>query len=335
VTRDGVTTTATYDAANQLTGAGGVTYDYDRAGNQTRAGDLAFTYDARGKATRAYRAGEAQTSPLDVRLGYDGRGRRTSRAQGSRYDYWYDATGLTREIEDAGSAQQGYKDASYRYDPYGSPLGAAPTPYNPFRYTGAYFDTSTDLYQMGARYYDEDTGRFTQQDPLLSTVFTRNRYAYTQGNPVNYVDPSGLDAVGMCYGGYAGWGVFGSAQICAGFDTSGNVGISETAGVGGSTPTVGAGPSSMYSNVNQWSDQEGWAASAGVGAGPVSADAWASTSPDGSYRTWGYSVGGRVNVPNVHAQATYTETQSFNVVNAVRSVTDTVTDTVTDWLGSW
>ncbi|MDP9382987.1 MAG: hypothetical protein M3Q29_23190 [Chloroflexota bacterium] len=38
--------------------------------------------------------------------------------------------------------------------------------YNPFRYTGTYLDGATGMYQMGARYYQPNTGRFTQLDPL-------------------------------------------------------------------------------------------------------------------------------------------------------------------------
>ncbi|MFQ5684930.1 MAG: RHS repeat-associated core domain-containing protein, partial [Candidatus Binatia bacterium] len=44
-----------------------------------------------------------------------------------------------------------------------------------------------------ARYYDPSTGRFLQEDPLL----TLNLYAYTGNNPVNFTDPSGLQTPGL------------------------------------------------------------------------------------------------------------------------------------------
>ena len=41
-----------------------------------------------------------------------------------------------------------------------------------------------------ARYYDPDTGRFTQPDPIGLSGGT-NLYAYAGGDPVNYTDPMG------------------------------------------------------------------------------------------------------------------------------------------------
>ena len=58
--------------------------------------------------------------------------------------------------------------------------------YNPFRYISDYFDG--DLYQLGARYYDQGSGRFTQLDPIADA----EPYAYAGDNPVNYSDPDGL-----------------------------------------------------------------------------------------------------------------------------------------------
>lgn len=60
---------------------------------------------------------------------------------------------------------------------------------NPWRYAGQYEDTTTGLYKMGARYYQPELGRWTQPDP---SGLAGNAYAYVGGNPVNFVDPSGL-----------------------------------------------------------------------------------------------------------------------------------------------
>jgi RHS repeat-associated protein len=70
--------------------------------------------------------------------------------------------------------------------------GTKGTRYSPFRYTGSYLDAGTPFYQMGARYYHPSAGRFTQQDPLGSSVLKPNRYAYAGCNPANRVDPTGL-----------------------------------------------------------------------------------------------------------------------------------------------
>ncbi len=61
--------------------------------------------------------------------------------------------------------------------------------FNPWRYAGQYQDTSTGLYKMGARYYQPELGRWSQQDPSGQDG---NAYAYVDGNPVNFTDPTGF-----------------------------------------------------------------------------------------------------------------------------------------------
>ncbi len=54
--------------------------------------------------------------------------------------------------------------------------------------TGKELDPS-DLYYFGARYYDPDLGRFTSVDPIGDN----HGYNYVNNNPMNFVDPSGMD----------------------------------------------------------------------------------------------------------------------------------------------
>lgn len=83
----------------------------------------------------------------------------------------------------------------------------------------------------------------------------------------------------------------------------------------------------MYSNVDQWSDQEGFAISAGGSAGPVSADGWWSPR-SGSPDAWGINVGSKAAVPNFHSQGTDTAAPTlFNV----GEIWDSVAGTVTGW----
>ncbi len=85
----------------------------------------------------------------------------------------------------------GVKTAGYAYDPYGrtrtatGPSAAS----NAFRYAGGLYDTTTGATKFGARYYDPNTGRFTQPDPSGQE---ENPYAYTGNNPASYNDPTGL-----------------------------------------------------------------------------------------------------------------------------------------------
>ena len=65
---------------------------------------------------------------------------------------------------------------------------------NPYRFAGAYLDSESGFYMMGARYYDPTTGQFIQKDTYggeLEQPATQNPYNYCGGNPVKYTDPTG------------------------------------------------------------------------------------------------------------------------------------------------
>ncbi|MFD2175321.1 SpvB/TcaC N-terminal domain-containing protein [Rhodobacter lacus] len=60
-----------------------------------------------------------------------------------------------------------------------------------YRYIGAERDEESGLYHMGARYYAPWLGRFTAPDPA-GHQGSANAYSYTENNPVNAADPTGL-----------------------------------------------------------------------------------------------------------------------------------------------
>jgi RHS repeat-associated protein len=94
----------------------------------------------------------------------------------------------------------GVQRAAYTYDPYGAQATATALngtlPPNPWRYAGGYLDP-TGLYHFGARYYEPGTGRWTQQDSVVSlgNPADGNRYEYVRDDPMNNIDPSGF---GIC-----------------------------------------------------------------------------------------------------------------------------------------
>ena len=93
---------------------------------------------------------------------------------------------------------------------------------------------------MQARYYDADLGRFISTDPVAvraGDVFNFNRYMYANDNPLNFVDPTGMQA---CRPSTSVGGVEHSlpVQDCGG-DNPGNY---QSPGQGGSIgPAGGSG----------------------------------------------------------------------------------------------
>jgi len=80
------------------------------------------------------------------------------------------------------------EELTYGYDAYGNQAEITATDANPFRYSGEYYDYETGFIYLRNRYYDAATGRFTTEDPVRDGL---NWYAYCDGNPLKYLDPSG------------------------------------------------------------------------------------------------------------------------------------------------
>jgi RHS repeat-associated protein len=93
----------------------------------------------------------------------------------------------------------------YEYDVYGntSVCNGSGTPRvnnvsnysNPYMFTGRRFDDETQLYYYRARMYHPYIGRFMQPDPI-GYDDGLNMYAYVTNNPINLLDPFGLDKEG-------------------------------------------------------------------------------------------------------------------------------------------
>ena len=101
-----------------------------------------------------------------------------------------DHLGSTSVVTDgAGAVEQ-----KLGYYPFGATrltTGSADVAY---KYTGQEFDSSTDLYDYQARYYDPNLGRFIQSDTIVPEPYNPqafNRYSYVTNNPLKYIDPSG------------------------------------------------------------------------------------------------------------------------------------------------
>ncbi len=107
---------------------------------------------------------------------------------GSIQYYLRDQLGSTRALLDGA----GHTVATYSYDAYGNPTGRAGNTTTPFGYAGAYTDAETGLQYLQARYYDPAIQQFMSVDPLVDQ--TGQPYAYAMVDPLNMVDPTGLDS---------------------------------------------------------------------------------------------------------------------------------------------
>ena len=88
--------------------------------------------------------------------------------------------------------------------------------FQPFGFAGGLYDPLTTLTRFGARDYDADTGRWTAKDPILFAGGDVSLYGYVAGDPVNFVDPSGLLFEGPIGPPYfppnSKWGIIGPPQ---------------------------------------------------------------------------------------------------------------------------
>ena len=65
---------------------------------------------------------------------------------------------------------------------------------NPYLFQGRRLDEESGLYYFRNRQYDPEHGRFISRDPS-GPVDGPNLYAFVNNNPINYIDPMGLDAI--------------------------------------------------------------------------------------------------------------------------------------------
>lgn len=89
---------------------------------------------------------------------------------------------------------------TYSYDAWGNVLsesdgsGIGLATMNPFLYKGYWYDWSTGLYYLNARYYNPAWGRFISPDPVglpPGDTASYNAYEYAGNNPLVMTDPSG------------------------------------------------------------------------------------------------------------------------------------------------
>jgi RHS repeat-associated protein len=222
----------TSNGLNQLTTVGAKSLTHDARGNVTAFGTKGFTYTSENLVLTGPNSTALSYDPLlrlyqtqsgaTTRFAYDNLDRIAeydgSNALQRRYVHgpgddepivWYEGSG-TADRRFLSSDERGsvisVTDSSggllgiNSYDEYGVPASAN---LGVWGYTGQAWLPGIGEYYYKARVYDPELGRFLQTDPD-EYEDSPNLYAYVLNDPINAIDPLGLQTDLSCTNGYCG-----------------------------------------------------------------------------------------------------------------------------------
>jgi RHS repeat-associated protein len=208
-----------YDARGRLIASPGNTFTWDGASRLTGIGAVALSYNGLGDLITRTEGGATTRYFYNYAVGLAPimAERNETTMQVQRYYVWTPGGRLLYLIDAAnGNAVRHYHvdrvgstlaltsaagavTDAYAYTPYGELLGRTGTSAQPFTYVGAYgvrSEPAANLYHMRARYYDPLSARFLSREPIwpvLGQPRGLDPYQYAYGEPMRFIDRTGLD----------------------------------------------------------------------------------------------------------------------------------------------
>lgn len=102
------------------------------------------------------------------------------------------------------------------YDSFGNVIADSNAAFEiPFGFAGGLKDGDTGLLRFGYRDYDAKTGRWTARDPIGFAGGDTNLYGYVANDPLNWIDPTGENALGLAIGFIAVGYIGSSLKTCS------------------------------------------------------------------------------------------------------------------------
>ncbi|MCX6629270.1 MAG: hypothetical protein NTW28_16760 [Candidatus Solibacter sp.] len=210
-------TSDSYDANGNTTASGGNSFTYDFEDHlKTATGGISYSYDGDGRRVRKTAGGvttnylvddrnpsglpqviEEISSGVVQRVYVYGLNRISQRQGGATSFYVYDGRGTVRLLANAA----GTVTDTYNFDAFGIKLDSAGATPNDFLFSGEQLDPNLQFYYMRARYFSQASGRFLTMDPMPGIAMdppTLHRYTYGSNDPVNRLDPTGLQDFSLC-----------------------------------------------------------------------------------------------------------------------------------------
>ena len=182
------------------------------------------------------------------------------------------------------------------YDEYGRIIQNTAPGFQPFGFAGGLLDDQTGLVRFGARDYNPQAGRWTAKDLLGFGGGYANLYEYVDNDPVNHVDPSGLQTLQTGFTVNISWGpITVTGSYGTAIDVHGNIAPFSAAGGGlGAGAHASAGFMLAVSNATTVCDLAGPFATGSVGGGAgvdASIDVFSGPSSNGHVSGGGFTVG--------------------------------------------